>query len=96
MKMQVESTPEFRVWLASLNKDEQIKIKDRVVRIREEGHLGDFKSLGDGLLEMRWRNGWRIYFMKQNKILILILIGGLKNDQKADIKKARAMLGRYS
>lgn len=52
------------------------------------GHLGDHKKF-DGLIELRWKNGTRIYCFKSNKTLVVALVGGNKNGQDRDIKKAK-------
>jgi putative addiction module killer protein len=52
------------------------------------GHLGDHKKF-DGLIELRWKNGTRIYCFRSNKTLVVALVGGNKNGQDRDIKKAK-------
>ncbi len=57
--------------------------------------------LAEGLLELRWKNGRRVYYSIIEKIslksneFVLILLGGLKNEQKKDIQKAKRILKRY-
>ena len=67
----------------------------RLHRIEEFGHFGDCKALegvDKPLAELRWKNGWRIYFYRDGVASMRILLGGKKNDQKEDIKKARILL----
>lgn len=52
------------------------------------GHLGDHKRF-DGLIELRWKNGIRVYSFMWNKFLIVAISGGNKNGQDRDIKKAK-------
>ena len=59
----------------------------RIARIEENNHLGDWKYIGDGLAELRWKNGRRVYFTKLKDKIILLLIGGYKNAQKKTLKK---------
>lgn len=69
---------------------DRVRIMSRIDRI-EKGNFGDSKSLGDGLLELRFffGPGYRIYFgMKGNQVVIL-LCGGDKSSQVKDIKTAR-------
>lgn len=58
------------------------------------GNLGDHKALrdGEGVNELRidHGSGIRIYFAKRGKEILLILCGGSKSKQNADIKKAVA------
>jgi putative addiction module killer protein len=92
----IKKTPEFTEWLESLNSKEQGQIYARLERIQNSSHFGDAKSLGDGLAELRWKNGWRIYFFKEGKNMIVLLVGGHKNAQEKEIKKARFLLRRYA
>ena len=96
MQLRVERTPEFIDWFDSLNLKDQLQIDSRIQRIRDHAHFGDAKNIGDGLAELRWKNGRRIYFSKTGPVVILLLNGGLKNAQKKDIQKARLLLERYA
>jgi putative addiction module killer protein len=87
----VKTLPEFDSWLNG--------IKDRMTRLRlarrldkaARGNLGDVKSLGEGLYEMRefWGSGWRMYYVKRGEVLIVMLAGGNKSSQAADIAVAK-------
>lgn len=68
----------------------------RIQRIRL-GNFGDSKSVGDGLQELRihYGPGYRIYFANIGDKLVLLLGGGLKGEQKNDIKKCKAYLEDY-
>ncbi len=86
----IKPLPEFTDWLDSL--------KDRVTRIRlarrldrvMQGNLGDVRSVGDGVFEMRehFGAGWRMYYIQREQVLIVMLGGGDKSTQSADIAKA--------
>jgi putative addiction module killer protein len=54
------------------------------------GNLGDVKPVGDGVFEMRenFGPGWRMYYIQRGSILIVMLGGGNKSTQAADIAKA--------
>ena len=77
------------------------RIDARLKHITSNGYFGDHKMLAEGLLELRWRNGRRVYYSIIEKIglksneFVLILLGGLKNEQKKDIQKAKRILKRY-
>lgn len=97
--IKISKTPEFEEWLAGLNSKEQAQIEARLFRIKEFGHLGDFKKLegtSGALYELRWNNGWRVYFYREDVAAILVLLGGKKNDQKKDIKKAENLFRKYA
>ena len=82
----------FIKWLSALkDKTLRAKIKNRIRRM-SLGYYGDYKSLNRDIYEMRLYGsaGYRIYFAELNKVVILLLIGGNKNTQKKDIKKAKA------
>lgn len=92
----IRKTPEFENWYEGLRTREQLQIDARLMRVEKEGHFGDAKYLGQGLAEMRWKNGWRIYFSKESSTTILLLLGGIKNAQTKDIQRARILLRRYA
>lgn len=86
----IKRTAEFDAWLHG--------IKDHVTRLRlarrldkaQRGVLGDVKPVGEGVMEMRefFGPGWRMYFVQRNGVLIVMLGGGDKSTQSADIAKA--------
>ncbi|OGB84094.1 hypothetical protein A3F66_00950 [candidate division TM6 bacterium RIFCSPHIGHO2_12_FULL_32_22] len=95
MKITIIITDEYEIWFEFLTIKEQAQVIKRLNRIQEFGVLGDSRNLREGLYELRWKNGWRVYFIRvQNGILLLL--GGNKNDQKKDIKKARKIISRYT
>ena len=94
--MKVVSAPEFNNWYKKLSFREQALLSARIARIEEHDHLGDWKYIFDGLAELRWKNGRRLYFAKLKGGIILLLAGGYKNEQKKDIKKAHALLRKYA
>ena len=94
--IKINKTREFFIWFESLTLKEQLKIESRLEKIHNLEHFGDAKSLGDGLSELRWANGWRVYFAKEKASIILLLNGGNKNAQKKDIQKARVLLQKYA
>jgi putative addiction module killer protein len=54
------------------------------------GNFGDVKPVGEGVWEARidWGPGYRIYYAQAGQSLILLLLGGDKRKQQADIEKA--------
>lgn len=90
----VIQTESFQEWLDNL-KDmrAQVRITMRL-RMAELGNLGDWKSVGDGVSEMRVDvgPGYRLYFTRRQNVLIIMLAGGDKSTQSRDIKRAQHML----
>ena len=94
--MIIKKTFEFDEWYQGLREKEQFQIDARLERIQSSNHFGDAKYLGDSLAELRWKNGWRIYFFRESLTGIILLIGGSKNAQEKDIQRARLLLRRYA
>jgi putative addiction module killer protein len=86
----IRRTPEFDQWLAGI-RDPKSKIR-LIARLRKAsaGLLGDVKSVGSGVFEMRehFGPGWRMYYIQHGSVLIVMLGGGDKSTQSADITKA--------
>ncbi|RKR36507.1 type II toxin-antitoxin system RelE/ParE family toxin [Paraburkholderia sp. BL17N1] len=90
---EVNRTEEFDAWLAQLA---DLRARAKIlVRIRraERGHFGDVKLLEDGVSEMRidCGPGYRVYFAREGRMVYLLLCGGTKSTQPADIKHAKTM-----
>ena len=96
MKYRILKTPEFQNWYAKEADKSKAQIVDRLSRIETDGHFGTFKDLGDGVLELKWLNGRRVYFALVPVSNILILIGGNKNGQSKDISTAKKLYKRYT
>ncbi len=88
-------TSDFNEWLEHQSLKTKVQISARIFRIQVFDHLGDYKHLQDGLLELRWKSGLRIYFAierdQEDRITILIL-GGNKGSQKKDIRRSLKIL----
>ncbi len=90
----VQLTSEFESWLDNLqDKTAQVRIAARL-RQAGTGHLGDWKSVGGGVCEMRvhFGPGYRLYFNRQGNVLIVMLAGGDKSSQARDIRRAQQIL----
>lgn len=86
----VKTTPEFDEWFTGL-KDRMTRQRLNV-RLRKAmlGNLGNVKPVGNGIFEMRehFGPGWRMYYEKRGPVLIVMLGGGNKSTQEADIAKS--------
>ena len=70
----------------------RIRLRRRVNKAKL-GNLGDVKSVGDGVWEMRefFGPGWRMYYIQRGSVLIVMLGGGDKSSQERDIAAAQTM-----
>jgi len=86
----------FRDWLQVLDSATRARVQARVLRF-ETGNLGDHKQLGEGVWEARlvFGPGYRVYFGKSGRELVLLLLGGDKGSQRKDIKLAKASWATY-
>jgi putative addiction module killer protein len=68
------------------------RIRKRILRI-ENGNLGDYKSVGDGVFELRFffGPGYRVYFAFDGETVVLLLSGGDKSSQNKDITSAQTI-----
>lgn len=55
------------------------------------GHFGDVVPVGEGVSELRvfYGPGYRVYFVQKDAVVVILLSGGDKSSQKADIAKAK-------
>ena len=79
----------FREWAASLDKVARSAVAARINRLRL-GNFGDWKPVGDGVFELRvdFGPGYRVYFGRDGMTVVVLLCGGSKRHQTADIKQA--------
>lgn len=84
------STARFDKWFVSLrDRRARARIQVRIDRM-EDGHFGDFKSVGNGVFEARihYGPGYRLYFSFREQAWVLLLAGGDKSSQRSDIEEA--------
>ncbi len=88
--IEVRKTDVFSKWLDTLN---DIRARARIlVRIERlaAGNPGDVKPVGGGVSELRidYGPGYRVYYKKQGRQVVILLAGGDKHTQAKDIKTA--------
>jgi len=90
----IRTLPKFDAWLSGL-RDGMTK-RWLVARLRKAqlGNLGDIKPVGDGIVEMRehFGPGWRMYYVQRGDVIIIMLGGGDKSTQAADIAEAKQLV----
>jgi putative addiction module killer protein len=87
----------FTEWFSDLpDRQVRARILARLERL-EAGNFGDAKFLRDGVSELRidWGPGYRVYFGRDGRTVIVLLCGGDKRKQDADIRKAVELWEEY-
>jgi putative addiction module killer protein len=88
--MRIEKTDEYSAWLDALkDRAGRARILVRVDRLID-GNPGLYRSLSDGVTELKidYGPGYRVYYTQRGDRLLLLLIGGDKSSQPEDIKTA--------
>lgn len=83
-------TQTFVHWLDELlDIQARARVLARIKRL-EEGNAGDVKPVGEGVSEMRinYGPGYRVYFVRHGRQIIVLLAGGTKSTQSVDIRTA--------
>ncbi|CAE6841392.1 hypothetical protein R69746_06939 [Paraburkholderia aspalathi] len=92
--LNIRTTEVFDAWFDGL-RDRIIKrrIQARIDRLAM-GNRGDWKSAGSSVVEMRidYGPGYRVYYVQKGAVLVILLCGGDKSTQDADIRAAHKML----
>ena len=83
----------FDRWLSRLRDRQAVNRIVARLLAAEDGHLGDMRSVGGGVSEMRiqYGPGYRVYFITRGAELIILLCGGDKDSQRRDIERAKRM-----
>jgi putative addiction module killer protein len=87
---QIRTTDEFAAWLDGLRDVRgRARVQARIERLGA-GNPGDAKPVGQGVSELRidYGPGYRVYFIRSGTTVIVLLAGGDKTTQAADIKVA--------
>ena len=80
----------FDRWLAGLkDRHAKARVETRIRRL-SLGNPGDVKPVHHGISELRidYGPGYRVYFMQRGPVLVVLLAGGDKRTQRADIARA--------
>ncbi len=96
--IEVRQTDLFANWLRKL-RDEQARARIQIrIRRLSLGNFGDVKPVGEGISELRidYGPGYRVYLHQQGNLLVLLLAGGTKKTQQADIDKAKTLVKEWA
>ena len=86
----IQTTEIFDAWFDGLrDRKAKARIQAQIDRA-EEGNFGDCRPVGKGVSEMRvhYGAGYRVYFKRLGRDWVILLAGGDKSTQQADIKTA--------
>ena len=95
--LELSFTPSFDAWLLKLRDRRAVsRITSRLGRLAE-GHWGDAKSVGSGVIELRIDHGpgYRLYATRVGRRVVLMLAGGDKSSQSRDIAAAKILAKEY-
>ena len=87
---EIRKTEDFVGWLDGLRDVRaRARVQARIERLAG-GNPGDVQAVGEGVSEMRidYGPGYRVYFKKVGREIVILLAGGDKRTQSADIKTA--------
>jgi putative addiction module killer protein len=93
--LQEDGTSPYADWFAALSPEVAVKVATALVRI-QQGNLSRvewFRGIGEYKID--YGPGWRIYLAKDGLQLIVLLGGGSKKGQQADIERALALWHEY-
>lgn len=89
-------TEEFQKWLDSFKANDRVALQRINARLRNmtHGHFGQTHPVGEGVIESKidFGPGYRIYFARRGKVIVLLLLGGSKKTQSEDIERAKEIL----
>ncbi|MHB8253793.1 MAG: type II toxin-antitoxin system RelE/ParE family toxin [Acidiferrobacter sp.] len=88
--IEVHKTDVYVHWLDGLRDERaRARVLARVERLLT-GNAGDVQPVGEGVSELRidYGPGYRVYFVRRGRALVILLAGGNKGSQKADIRRA--------
>ena len=88
--VEIRQTDVYARWFRRLrDREARARIDSRIRRL-SLGNPGDLRPVGEGVSEIRVDHGpgYRVYFVRQGKALVVLLAGGDKDSQKRDIRRA--------
>ena len=94
---EIVKSESFERWLLGLkDRMARLRVQVRIDRLAD-GNPGDFKALRDGISELRVDHGpgYRVYFTRRGPLVMVLLVGGDKRTQDADIERAIEILKNW-
>jgi putative addiction module killer protein len=85
----------FKAWFDDLDPQAAAKVATATLRL-ELGNTSNVKWIGTiGEFRIDWGPGYRVYLGRDGTELIILLAGGTKKRQQADIERAKALFAEY-
>ena len=91
--IEIRQTEAYENWYRKLrDRDAKSRILVRIRRLAA-GNPGDVRPVGGGVSELRidYGSGYRVYFLRVDRDLAVLLFGGDKSAQRKDIERAREL-----
>ena len=91
--IEVVESATFKRWIQRLRDRRAVARINARLRNVTFGHIGDAKSVGGGIFEMRihYGPGYRLYYIREETRVVVLLCGGQKGTQTRDIERARRL-----
>lgn len=92
-EMEIYKTDAYTAWETALRDGRALRHVQARVRRMSLGNFSDAKSVGGGVMETRihYGPGYRLYYTRKGNAIVILLVGGDKSTQKADIAKAKEL-----
>lgn len=94
-RYRVIPTEHFDKWLNSFKRKDFEVVRRVVARqlAMTQGHFGQVRSVGEGVSESKidFGPGYRLYFTIRKNVVVVLLLGGDKKTQSADIALAKKL-----
>ena len=91
--VEVVESATFKRWISNLADRRAVARIDACLRRLSMGSFSDIRPIGGGVSEMRihYGPGYRLYFTRKGRQLVILLCGGDKGSQQRDIGQAKKL-----
>jgi putative addiction module killer protein len=94
--VEIRETDVYKKWFGSIKDRKTKSVIDVRIRRVSLGNFGDVEPVGKNVSELKidYGAGFRVYFLNQGNIIVILLCGGDKSTQAKDIQKAHKLAQR--
>lgn len=91
--IEIRETAVYKKWFRTIKDRKTKSVIDVRIRRVSLGNFGDVEPVGRGISELKidYGPGFRVYFLNQRNIIVILLCGGEKSTQSKDIQKAQEL-----